>query len=264
MSGLPACTRNCLLLVLVLLFARHAFAQPVVNVGAYNFPPYIDKAESAHPNGVLVDLLALLNAQQKEFKFVLVPTSVTRRYQDMGAGRFDLIFFESPRWGWQGTAHESLDLQVQDAEVYVAKALPGRDQQYFDSLTDKRLALYSGYHYGFAGFNADRDVLRQHYQVEFSYSHDSNLLKVLYGRADITVIMSSYLERFMQQNPGSAEQFLVSLKKDQVYQHQVLLRPGSPISAQRLRELLQQLRDSGQLQALMQRYHLDGNTPAAL
>ncbi|MBF7731606.1 transporter substrate-binding domain-containing protein [Pseudomonas sp. N040] len=246
------------MLLVLLLFARQALAYPVVNVGAYNFPPYIEKAESAHPDGLLVDLLALLNTQQKEFNFVLVPTSVTRRYQDLASGRFDLIFFESPQWGWQGMAPEHLDLQVEDAEVYVAKVLPGRDQHYFDSLTGKRLALYTGYHYGFAGFNADRDFLRQHYQAEFSYSHDSNLLKVLHQRADLTVIMKSYLQRFMQQNPGSAEQLLVSVKTDQVYQHQVLLRPGSPISAERLGQLLQQLRDSGQLQVLLQRYKLSG------
>lgn len=248
--------RNYLVLVLFLLFTRQALAHQVVHVGGYNFPPYLTQAESEHPEGLLIDLLAVLNKQQQEYRFVLVPTSVTRRYQDLSSGRFDMIFFESPEWGWQDTAHVPLDLHIADSEVYVAKAAPGRDQGYFDTFGGKRLALYSGYHYGFAEFNADRDYLRQHYQAEFSYSHDSNLQKVLHGRADIAAVTHSFLDIFFEQNSGSAEQLLVSVKKDQVYHHQALLRPGTPLSAQKLQSLLQQLSQKGHLKTLLQRYHL--------
>jgi len=98
--------------------------------------------------------------------------------------------------------------------------------------------------------------LRQNYQAEFSYSHESNLLKVLFDRSDIAVVSQSFLETFIEQNPKSADQFLVSVKKDQVYSHKVLLRPGSPISPDALHNLLSQLRDSGQLASLLERYHL--------
>ena len=51
--------------------------------------------------GLLPDLLATLNAQQSDYQFVLVPTSVTRRFRDFQSARYDLIMFESPTWGWQ-------------------------------------------------------------------------------------------------------------------------------------------------------------------
>ena len=248
--------RNGLLFLLALLCDRPVLAHQVVHVGAYNFPPYVVQAESARPQGVVVDLLAALNRLQADYRFVLVPTSVTRRYQDLASKRIDLIFFESPEWGWKNTAHEVLDLGVTDAEVYVARNLPGRDQRYFDDFDGKRLALYSGYHYGFADFNSDRDYLRQHFKAEFSYSHDSNLLKVLHDRADITVVAESFLQLFLDKNPGSAQQLLVSTRKDQVYHHQVLLRPESPVSAKELGRLLERLRASGELKVLLQRYHL--------
>ena len=251
-----AILKTFLLLTLLWLPAQLVFAQTIVNVGAYNFPPYIIQAESDNPSGLLIDLLELLNQQQTEFSFVLVPTSVTRRYQDMASGRFDLIAFESAAWGWQDQPHQSLDMGISDADVYVAKAQPGRDQRYFDSFAGKRRALYAGFHYAFAGFNADRDVMRQHYQAEFSYSHESNLLRVLFDRSDITVASQSFLNIFIEQNPKSAEQFLVSTKQDQVYHHQVLLRPGAPIRLDQMRALRSQLRESGQLDALLQRYHL--------
>lgn len=249
--------RKGLLSLLVLLSAQQVLAhQVVVHVGAYNFPPYIVQAESAQPQGLLIDLLAQLNQLQSQYKFVMVPTSVTRRYQDLASKRFDLIFFESPEWGWKGTEHQALDLHIADSEVYVARVLPSRDQHYFDDFGTKRLALYSGYHYGFADFNADRDFLRQHYKAEFSYSHDSNLLKVLHERADIAVVTESFLQMFIDRNPGSREQLLVSVRKDQIYSHQALLRPDSPVSAKQLRQLLDSLRANGELQVLLQRYHL--------
>ena len=254
---LPAVIRSILLVVVFLLPAHLALAQSMVNVGAYNFPPYVIQAESEYPEGLLIDLLALLNQLQKDFSFVLVPTSVTRRYQDLDSGRFDLMLFESADWGWLGKPHESIEMNITDSDVYVAKAIAGRDQHYFDSFTAKHLALYTGYHYGFAGFDADRDALREDYQAEFSYSHESNLLKVLFERADIAVVNQSFLASFIEQNPKSAAQFLVSNTKDQIYQHQALLSPDSSISSAQLSNLLHQLRDSGQLEALLQRYHLD-------
>ena len=50
----------------------------------------------------LPELLAALNRLQGDYWFSLVPTSATRRYRDLESGRFDLILFESPGWGWQG------------------------------------------------------------------------------------------------------------------------------------------------------------------
>lgn len=245
-----------LLVVLGLLAAQPLLAAQLIKVGAYHFPPYVSKPEVEQAQGLLPDLLAALNAQQRDYQFVLVPTSVTRRFRDFQSARYDLIMFESPSWGWQNTAHETFDLQVQDAEVYVAKAAPGRAQEYFDQLSGKRLALYSGYHYGFAQFNADPEYLAKQFNAVLTYSHDSNLLMVLRERADLTVVTRSYLYRYLLRYPEQRTQMLVSDRVDQIYRHQALLRPNAPISMQTMRTLLRQLRDDGQLRALYQQYDL--------
>lgn len=245
-----------LLLALCGLFALPVFAEQQIRVGAYHFPPYVIKPESRTPSGLLPELLLALNQLQSDYRFVLMPTSVTRRYRDLQSGRFDLMLFESPEWGWQDTPHTALDLQIEDAEVYVARAQPGRDEAYFEQLKGKRLALYSGYHYGFADFNANQQFLSQTYDAVLTYSHDNNLIMLLRGRADIAVITRSYLRIYQDRHPDQRSALLVSQRVDQVYRHHALFRPQAPLTAERLATLLLTLNSRGQLDDLLARYHL--------
>ena len=242
--------------MLGLLAAQPLLAAQLIKVGAYHFPPYVSKPEAEQAQGLQRNLQATLPAQRSDSEFVLVPTSVTRRFRDFQSARYDLIMFESPTWGWQNTPHETFDMQVQDAEVYVAKAAAGRGQEYFSQFSGKRLALYNGYHYGFAQFNADPEYLAKQFNAVLTYSHDSNLLMVLRERADLTVVTRSYLHRYLLRYPEQRTQMLVSDRVDQVYRHQALLRPNAPISVEGLRGLLRQLRDGGQLSALYRQYDL--------
>ncbi len=248
--------RRLLWVVLGMMLVQPLLAAQLVKVGAYHFPPYVSTPEAEHPQGLLPDLLTALNAQQSDYQFVLVPTSVTRRFRDFNSARYDMILFESPAWGWQNIAYESFDLQVADAEVFVAKAVAGRGQEYFEQLEGKRLALHSGYHYGFAKLNADPEFLTKQFNAVLTYSHDSNLLMVLRERADITVVTRSYLHDYLLRYPEQRTQMLVSDRPDQVYKHQLMLRPNAPISMQALHGLLHQLGDSGQLSTLYKRYAL--------
>ncbi len=245
-----------LLFAISLLLGLPALAEQSVLVGAYHFPPYVVKPEGAKPGGLLPELLAALNRLQNDYRFVLVPTSVTRRYRDLQSGRFDMILFESPGWGWQDTPHSALDLHIEDAEVYVARAEPGRDESYFEQLKGKRLALYSGYHYGFAGFNADQQYLTQAFDAVLTYSHDNNLTMLTRGRADIAVITRSYLQIHQDRHPELASGFLVSQRVDQVYKHHALFRPQAPLAPDAFAALLLALNRDGQLDALLSRYHL--------
>lgn len=227
-----------------------------VRVGAYHFPPYVIKPESERPGGLLPELLQALNQMQSDYRFSLVATSAMRRYRDLQSGRFDLMLFESPAWGWQDTPHTALDLRVEDAEVYVARRQPGRDEHYFDEFAGKRMALYSGYHYGFAGFNSDKQFLTHAFNAVLTYSHDSNLIMLLRGRADVAVVTRSYLRTYQQLYPEQSSALLVSQRVDQIYQHQALFRPESTIEPHIFVRLLEQLNHDKQLDKLLNRYHL--------
>ena len=247
-------------LVLALMLSASCAVHAVqdVRVGAYHFPPYVNKPESERPSGLLPELLQALNHLQSDYRFTLVATSTMRRYRDLQSGRFDLIMFESPAWGWQDSVHTALDLHIEDAEVYVARLQPGRDERYFDSLTGKRMALYSGYHYDFAGFSSDKQFLTDTFNAVLTYSHDSNLVMLLRGRADVAVVTRSYLRGYLQRYPEQSSALLVSTRVAQVYQHKVLFRPDSVVQPRVFAELLQQLNRDKQLDNLLDRYHLHG------
>ncbi|MGE1156630.1 substrate-binding periplasmic protein [Pseudomonas kitaguniensis] len=238
-----------------------ASAAQVVRIGAAHFPPYTVRPEQGADTGILPQLVEALNAAQTDYQFVLVPTSIPRRFRDFEQGRVDMAIFENPDWGWQKIPHTSVDMQLEDAEVFVAERKPGRDQLYFADLAGKRLAVFSGYHYAFANFNPDPKYMADHFNATLTYSHDSNLLMVARGRADIALVTRSYLSDFMARNAEMAGQFLVSKRIDQVYHHYALLRPKAPISGAVFADLLKRLRDSGELLKIFEPYRIDVMAP---
>ncbi|MGQ7862109.1 substrate-binding periplasmic protein [Pseudomonas sp. 32A] len=245
------------ILALGALWLMPASAAQLVRVGAAHFPPYTVRPEQGADTGLLPQLVEALNALQTDYQFVLVPTSIPRRFRDFQQGRVDMAIFENPNWGWQDIPHTAVDVGLEDAEIFVAQREPGRDQGYFTDLTGKRLAVFSGYHYAFANFNPDPKYLVEHFNATLTYSHDSNLLMVARGRADIALVTRSYLSDFLVRNTETAGQFLVSERIDQVYHHYALLRPKAPITGPVFAGLLKQLRDNGQLLKIFEPYRID-------
>ena len=227
-----------------------------VRIGAAHFPPYTVRPEQGADTGLLPALASALNQLQEHYRFVLVPTSIPRRFGDFQQGRTDMAIFENPRWDWDGIEHTAVDMGLEDAEVFVARRQPGRDQAYFDQLQGKRLALFSGYHYAFAGFNAEPRYLAKTYRATLTYSHDSNLLMVQRGRADMALVTRSYLSDFLDRHPDSRAALMTSTRVDQVYHHYALLRPGAPISPDAFRQLLGQLYDEGKLTQIFTPYQI--------
>lgn len=231
-------------------------AAQLVRVGAAHFPPYTVRPESGADTGLLPQLVEALNASQTDYQFVLVPTSIPRRFGDFKQGRVDMAIFENPQWGWKDIPHVSVDMGLEDAEIFVAQRLSNRQQDYFAELGGKRLALFSGYHYEFSNFNADPKYLAQHYNATLTYSHDSNLLMVLRGRADIALVTRSYLSDYLLRNDKVGNELLVSERIDQIYHHYAILRPAAPISGEAFARLLQGLRDNGQMMKIFDPYKI--------
>ncbi|SER28536.1 ABC-type amino acid transport substrate-binding protein [Pseudomonas sp. NFACC02] len=245
-----------LLLVSATLWAWQAGAAQVVRIGAAHFPPYTIRPERGEDTGLLPQMVSALNAMQSQYRFEMVPTSIPRRFRDFQQARFDMAIFENPAWGWKDIPHEDVDMGLEDAEIFVAHRVQGRSQNFFDDLHGKRLALFSGYHYAFAHFNADPKFLADNYNATLTYSHDSNLLMVLRDRADIALVTRSYLSTFLSNNPADADQFLVSDRVDQVYRHFALLRPNAPITGEKFGELIRQLRENGQMFKIFQPFRI--------
>ena len=231
-------------------------AAQLVRIGAAHFPPYTIRPESGADTGLLAQLIVALNQLQSDYQFVQVPTSIPRRFGDFKQGRIDVAIFENPQWGWKDVPYTAVDMGLEDAEIFVSQQLPEREQSYFSDLQDKRLALFNGYHYAFAKFNSDPRYLSSHYNVTLTYSHDSNLLMVLRGRADIALVTRSFLSDYVLRNEQVAPHLLVSERVDQVYHHYALIRPQAPISGEAFGRMLQGLRDNGQMLKIFQPYKI--------
>ncbi|MFJ2281081.1 substrate-binding periplasmic protein [Pseudomonas sp. NPDC087803] len=257
MKSSPIRTTAGLLLVALAVFSvLPAQAAQLVRVGAAHFPPYTIRPENGADTGLLPELVAALNSLQSDYQFELVPTSIPRRFGDLKEGRTDMAIFENPDWGWKDIPHTTVDMGLEDAEIFVAQREEGRQQDYFSDLKGKRLALYSGYHYEFANFNADPKFLADTFNATLTYSHDSNLLMVLRGRADIALVTRSYLFDYLKRNEKVADKLLVSQRIDQVYHHYSILRPAAPITGEAFGKLLQGLRDNGQMLKIFEPYKI--------
>jgi ABC-type amino acid transport substrate-binding protein len=227
-----------------------AQAGETVKIGAYFFPPFVEQTPTGI-GGFVADLVALMNEAQDTYTFELVDTSARGRYDDLAAGKFDMIAFENPQWGWQDRGVVASDVFTTGTEVYVARADAGRDQSYFDNVTDHKIAVVYGFHYGFADFNADPAYLQTTYMVELVLTPNSSLYYVQDGRADVAVVTRAYLRKFLADHPEFEGRFLVSDKVDQAYPLSFILRPQSAPPVDAINALLASLKQSGDLDRVL-------------
>lgn len=235
-----------LALASALLAAAPSQARLLVKVGAYEFPPYLDE----RGEGVTPAFVELLNREQAEFRFEIVPTSPQRRFDDLQRARFDVIAFESLDWGWRKLPVSASRVFLGDGEVFVARKGPGVGQPYFDRLEGKSILGRLGFHYAFAGFNADPDLLERRFNARLTVTHEGNLRSVAAGRADLAIVTRSYLVQFLRRDPSLAERLLVSDRMDQVYAHTMLVRNGAPVGVDWINGMLDRLEAEGKLAAL--------------
>ncbi|MDX1633659.1 MAG: amino acid ABC transporter substrate-binding protein [Marinobacter sp.] len=236
-----------------------ALAAIRVAVGVYHFPPVATVSATGEVSGLVGDLLAELNTRQSEYRFETYITSPKRRQLDFVEGHYHLIFFESPRWSWQDVDHLATEPLLMDRELYVALAKPGRDQSFFEPVSERKIVAMLGYHYGFSDEVTDEQILRQRFDIELSHSHRRNLELILADRpsvAEVAVVSESYLQLFLQRQPAMADRLLVSETPDQSYRMRALLRPDAPISLPALTSLLATIKDSGLYAEMVARYGL--------
>jgi len=249
---MPKTAVICLLCLSVLAFGSPVHTE-TVNVGGYHFPPFVEQTGEKF-TGLTLDLIAAMNTFQYLHRFLFIPTTSKRRYRDFNDREFDLLFFEDLRWGWEDKKMEASRIFLEGGEVYIAKATPSRDQSFFQNFKGKTMVGYLGYHYGFAGFNADGQFLHDVYNMELSTTHEGNIKKILRGLVDIAVITKSYLSRYLKQHPEIRNQLLISTESDQIYQHTILVRKGTKPSAAEINTLLDQMEQAGVLSKLWQKY----------
>jgi ABC-type amino acid transport substrate-binding protein len=225
----------------------------IVKVGGYSFPPYVQEDEGDF-SGLTLDMIQMINAFQNKYHFVFVPTSPMRRYKDFKNNVYDMILFESIDWGWKDIPVEASKVFAKDCEVFVARAEPNRDQRFFDIIKGKSLLVYLGYHYPFAGYNADPAYLLKKFNARTTVSHEANLRSVIAGRADLAVVTRSFLSKWLRENPDLIPKLLISDRIEQVYEHTALIRKGLAPCVEEINKLLEDMQGPGYISILLGKY----------
>ncbi|CUW41394.1 Putative amino acid ABC transporter periplasmic protein [Magnetospirillum sp. XM-1] len=247
--------RICLV-VLGLLAALPALAGKVVKVGGYDFAPFVEGSGTGQPDGLALRLIEAMNKHQDRFTFQFVPTSPNRRYKDFETGKFDVMLFESPDWGWieRKLPVEASRVFLDGGELYVALAQPGRGQDYFADLGAKRMVGLLGYHYGFANFEADPAVLSSRFRMTLVRDNSASIEAILKDRGDVAVVTDAYLKRWLRTRPEVREKLLVSERFDQRYAHRALIRKGIDLTPAEMDRILSAMDLDGTLTRLWREF----------
>lgn len=248
-------TKLWVVFLLGLVIPMATQARQTLAVGVYDYPPFY-QTHMGKADGVIPDVLHLLNQAQSEVEFVLYATTARRRYKDFQDGKFDLLLFENRQWGWQDYPVHASETLFSGGEVWVTMAASDRDQSYFKQLQGKTLVGVLGYHYGFADLDADPHRLHQHFGMQLVDSQDKVMELLLQERADMGLVAYSFINRYLHQHPELKPRLLISDTFDQQYQHGALLREDATITIEWLNSLFSRLKDNGQLRALWHQHHL--------
>lgn len=236
------------LLILLLLISTQLSAKTTIKVGAYNYPPYAEW-RNGKPQGLITDIVRILNNSQDKYSFSIVETTTNRRYYDLENKYYDIIFFENILWSWDKTKVQASKIFLEDGEVFIAKKVPGRKQSYFNNLKNKRIRAYHGYHYAFLNYSTDPKDLKK-WNVEITQSHDGNIQAVIEDRADIAMITLDYLKVLLKKRPSLKDEIIVSTKFDQVYKHSAIIRTNSSIPLEEVNSLLVKMKNSSEFKSI--------------
>ncbi|GAJ48548.1 putative ABC transporter substrate-binding protein [Aeromonas salmonicida subsp. masoucida NBRC 13784] len=132
--------------------------------------------------------------------------------------------------------------------------MPGRDQTFFEHIDQRKLIGVTGYHYGFADFNANADALKQRFRITLVKDSATAIQGLFKERGEVAILNLAYLNQFSQQYPELATQLLRSDKWDQQYELRALLSPTADISTRQLETWLAELKKSGTLARLWTKY----------
>lgn len=241
------------LVVTFILFSfQAAQAATEIRVGAYDFPPYYEFYKDKHI-GITTQTVKIMNSIQKDYAFVIQRVPANRRYQTLVRTRVDFYLYEDPAWEWSKYSYEFIPLDVEDGEVYVTKAGALSPPQTFEELKKLRIAIVRGYHYGFAGLDADERALKKNFRVELLDNSKACIHFVASGRADVTIVAKSFIYDFIRKNPDYRDKISISNNYDSIYKLGVVMSPKSHISRAKMEALVDNLKKNPEFQELIRR-----------
>lgn len=250
---------NLLLLLLLSLinipnsYAREQSSERIdIIVGLSVRPPFL---EVPH-HGAGPDILVALNKVQDKYNFTYQAIPSKRKVQAINEGWIDISMWDNVLWGWEkGTMQASVPL-IDSKDVYIALAEKGRSQDFFDELTQRKLAFVSGYHYKIANFETNIDKLSSRFNLSIVQNEESAIYMVLAKRVEISIVSKTALDWFLIQNPVYQAKIIVSKTFDTQYSRHILATNNSLIEVSEVNHFLALADNKGLLAPIYKKYGL--------
>ncbi len=247
----------CMLIVNMFVASFPAMASEIVRVGVTHFPPFYDVHENGEVHGLGIDVINALNTIQSDYLFQPVPASPLRRHAMFHEGRFDMSFFDHVVWGWDREKVESTPVYLTGGEVFITLKDPSKNQSYFTDIEKRSIAAIRGYHYRFTNFETDPKALHKRFNITLTNSPDHIIKLVEEKRVDIGIVTETYLLKYFQKHFTARAKFLTSNSYDQRYNFTTIVRKGFTPSAQKMNDLMKQVRTDPRFKWIKDTYGLD-------
>jgi ABC-type amino acid transport substrate-binding protein len=238
----------------ILLLSLQVVARTEVKVRGYSFSPFLDFKDDGTPYGATINLINALNGVQTKYLFKFYKTSSKRRYNHFENKELDIIFFEDKAWGWDKYKIDATKIFAKGGEVFIAKKAKGRSQEYFNDLNNKRIIGVLGFHYAFANFEANENILKRKFNMLLTSSPEYILDLIMKNRGEVGVITESLLRKKLNTHKKLKNEIIISKKYDQKYNHTALVREGAPINRDELNELIEKLEKLGTMKSILTKY----------
>ncbi len=238
-----------LCLLSIFAFLSYANAKTKVNVGLTSVqPPFV--VDVAAKKGVIFDLLRTLNDNQSEFEFTPILYPARRMLSDYKELNIHIVAFNNVNWGWvQRGGVPSVNL-TDGRDLFVSLANPDLTK------TDiKDIGAVRGFHYAFAGYDADKLSKMQNVSL---VENEAGVLKLLkFNRVKKGVVSEAFLNWISISDPHLYKILKINTETpDHTYHRQLIALESSPIKVEAIDSLLKKMRKSGILQAVYDKYGL--------
>ncbi len=243
--------------IVLAVISGTAAAKIPVKVAAYDYPPYFSDVLETD---LTRELVTLLNEHQDSYEFQIQIIPPTSRYEALSeAGCCDVIFFESPLWGWdrRNINYEKTIPLVSGKERLVTAKKEGRTQSFFDDFEGKILGGVKGYHYLLGGELIASDEVKEKYTVYLADSRIINVRMVLGGRVDLTIVNDELLSALEGSQQIKVENLLLAEKASFAYNLHILVGENMSITAGSIQRHLRELGLKGEIDSLFRRFNME-------
>lgn len=230
-------------------------AKPVtIKVGSSERIPYLNK----QGEGLGPDIIAALNKLQSTFKFELIAMPIKRSQLMIDEGWVDISMWEIPEKGWKNAKNFNVSKPlIFSKDLFITKKSDDKNQGYFSSFQDKRIAAVHGYHYNFANNETDRNKLLTQFDINLLQNDRDTITMVIKDRAEIAVTSEVSLNWYLHSQPQYKDTFLLSDKADSSFSRHFIVPTSSPISVDELNRILMLAADKGVLTPIYRKYGLN-------